>query len=162
MPRRLPAMLAFGLALAAGPLLSCQLNGEPDGFLSEATDADELRCVSEPRGAELWVDGRLRGRTEHTMPVRYFGEYRIEVQRAPYLPGRQYFVPVQLERRIDPPVTPWIFPFDFPAEIVRRALGWEIAPVSARLVSRDLLVEEEAPDAQVDIESADAAALRRQ
>ena len=167
MPRRLPAALALALGSALAPiaalsLASCQLNGEPEGFLSEALDGDELRFESEPRGATAWVDGQQRGQTELTLPLRYYGDYRIELERAPYLPGRQYFVPAEVERNIAPPATPWIFPFDFAVETVQRSLGWEIDPVSVRLESKDLLAEEEAPDAQADIDAADAAALRRQ
>ncbi|PIE23897.1 MAG: hypothetical protein CSA62_05760 [Planctomycetota bacterium] len=158
----LQALLLLALVSAGSLLSACQLNGEEQGLWTESLGPDEIRFESDPDETDLWVDGQLRGQTAMSLPLRYYGEYRIEMQLAPKLPGRQFFVPATIKREIAPPATPWIFPFDFLLEIAQRSLGWKIEPVKARLESRKLATEQDGPNSQADIDAADAAALRRQ
>jgi hypothetical protein len=148
------ALAALFLAL----LPACETQLGPDRF----------ELDSEPRGASAYVDGSLRGSSPASVPVRYYGEHLLELERAPYLPGRQYFAPSRELHELAPPATPWIFPADFLVEAARRLAGWRPDDVLRRLPSVDLrptrpLADSgEALDVEAAIQAADEAAQVRQ
>lgn len=157
-PSQRPAPCLRHQAGLATALLLHLLLGACEGSLA----GDRFPVDSEPRAATVWVDGRQRGVTELEVPVRYFGEHLVELEHPPYLPGRQYFVPERQLHDIDPPASPWLFPFDFVFEIVQRLRGWEAPGVEAKLPSQPLT--EPAPELRTEeaIRAADAAARERQ
>jgi hypothetical protein len=69
-----------------------------------------------------YVDGRVEKRAR--IPFRYYGTTAIDaVPAEPATDAATQFVPVRQTVAIDPPVAPWLFPFDFLGELAVRAFA---------------------------------------
>jgi hypothetical protein len=81
-------------------------------FLVAGCGSPAVHLASEPPGAHLLLDGRLRGRTPLGMQAHYPGLRALELNHPGYRPEE-----VLADLRPSPPW--WLFPFDFPLELVR-------------------------------------------
>lgn len=79
--------------------------------------------VVNPQLDDLYVDGRaLPVIAEGTLPFRYYGTMRWRAlphddgETIPDFRRR----PATGDVQVTPPVSPWLFPFDFPAELMHR------------------------------------------
>jgi hypothetical protein len=109
-----------------------------------------LRLATDPPRPDvpIAVDGRRAGKGKLDRPVPYFGTIAVSTapppaETDPTAPLRPLVRDVSADLRVPPPVSPWLFPFDFVIEAGGRATG---------LVSRnrtfELTVEEHALDDQ--------------
>jgi hypothetical protein len=100
-PRTLAVATALGLSACTGPVLHLEI----------------------PAGQHLFVDGRAESRTE--LPFRYYGTTVLDalpgdVPAAPNARSRADFGhrPSRTLVALPPPAELWLFPFDFPVEVV--------------------------------------------
>lgn len=117
------ARVRFALLIAVLHLAAC---GSP-----------RWSVVAEPPGTRLVVDGAVRrgGAIDEVIP--YYGVVDlVAVPRAgaTTVDGVTPLTTSRATLRIDEPVTPWIFPFDFVAEVLRSPFVDDPTP-SARLVA---------------------------
>jgi len=104
-PWRAPRWLGPGL-VAAGLAGSCT---------GPSTHLDN------PGRHVCFVDGRLERRTE--LPFRYYGTSRVDALPADLASEPDWSLqPSSQAVPMPPPASPWLFPFDFPIELVRRML----------------------------------------
>ena len=102
--------------------------------------------VSNPDGHRVFVDGRAL-RREH-LPFRYYGTSRWDAIPADAPPGTPDWSLLPASGRIDQPwpATPWLFPFDFPLELLHRTFqgrGDVVANVSLPRSGPDVAIEPE-------------------
>jgi len=89
-----------------------------------ACQAPEVRVDTANPGAIVHVDGRRLGTNTPTwFRAPYYGKVRVDLE----LPPRKQqasedivWQPKTTLVEVGPPVSPWLFPFDFPIEV----LGW--------------------------------------
>ncbi len=105
---------------AAAFLLSL---GACQGYL----DDDLIQIDSSPRGTNVYVDGVNKGQTKLSLKRPYYGTMLVELEKDPFLPGRQFFGTRSQKLTLKPPASPWLFPFDLVLEAVARAF-WYRAP----------------------------------
>ena len=104
------ATIVLGTAAAMGAIASSGCSGP------------QLH-VANPRLDDLYVDGRaLPAAAEGTLHFRYYGTVRWRA--LPHDDGESLpdfrRRPAAGEVQVTPPVSQWLFPFDFPAELVHR------------------------------------------
>ena len=82
-----------------------------------ACSGPALEVTTTPPDATVYLDNRqLPERTPITRPLPYYGTLRVEAERAHHRPATRAVTAAE-------PVTPWLFPFDLPLEVLQRAFG---------------------------------------
>ncbi|MBI5851833.1 MAG: hypothetical protein HZB39_12535 [Planctomycetes bacterium] len=115
--------MRFALVLALLPFAAC---GSP-----------RWSVVAEPPGTQLVVDGVARRGGSIDEAIPYYGVVDLAAVPQAGATTADGVTPLAASRatlRIDEPVTPWIFPFDFVAEVLRSPFVDDPTP-SARLVA---------------------------
>ena len=77
-----------------------------------------LEVATDPADAELFVDGRLTAAGE-PLPFRYYGDILLHAE-PPMEDGEFRHLGLRQTVSVSEPVTPWVFPLDFLAEVIMR------------------------------------------
>ena len=113
-------------------------------------------AVAEPADTELFVDGRTAGTEPIVRPIPYYGAVDLAV-----LPDADRYEIERTSARelllIDEPVTPWIFPLDFFAEMAMSPF-LDDTVVEAKLVAPERADLSEPAELPSDFESFSARA----
>ena len=101
--------------------------------------------VSNPDGHRVFVDGQTLHR--EYLPFRYYGTSRWDAMPVDTPHGPDWSLrPSSGRIDLPPPATPWLFPFDFPLELLHRSFhgrGDVVANVSLPPAGPDVAIESE-------------------